>query len=324
MAPDGRLAAMARVDGGRLHPEKVLIGPTPVAVAGGTLTAVHRVIHDIDHLQPGLRFVATVGVFEWRRHLGHVHVLERLQALAEELRAVPVAITFEPHPQAVITGRAPDLICDPREKLTLMADAGAEVIVVQRFDEAFRSQTAEQFLDRLARGRELVGLVMSHEFAFGRDRQGTVETVQRLAARDAWRLVEVDTLEVDGAPVSSSRIRAAVTAGHLAAAERMLGRPYRVPGDLGLDGVFQPTGIVRRRVPRSLSRARRRTPGDRDDRRRRAASSSRETSDRVVWKPSSRSRPLASSWAGASARQTGLLTGPGGPFRTPAPTLPRN
>ncbi|MET0772878.1 MAG: FAD synthetase family protein [Candidatus Limnocylindrales bacterium] len=197
------------------------------------------VIDDIDHLQAGLRFVATVGVFDGV-HLGHVHVLERLRALAEELRAVPVAITFEPHPQAVITGRAPDLICDPQDKVARMADAGAGVVVVQRFDEAFRSQTAEAFLERLARGRELVGLVMSHESAFGRDRQGTVDTVQRLAARDGWRLVEVDTLEVDGAPVSSSRIRACLGAGDLAAAERMLGRAYRVPGNLGQDGVFQP------------------------------------------------------------------------------------
>jgi riboflavin kinase/FMN adenylyltransferase len=200
---------------------------------------VSRVVDDIDDLDPGLRFVATVGVFDGV-HLGHVHVLERLRDLAAELGAVPVAITFEPHPQAVITGRAPDLICDPREKLERMLDAGAEVIVVQRFDEAFRSQTAEQFLDRLARGRELAGLVMSHESAFGRDRQGTVETVQRLAARDSWRLVEVDTLEVDGAPVSSSRIRSALAAGDLAAAERLLGRRYRVPGRLGPDGVFRP------------------------------------------------------------------------------------
>jgi riboflavin kinase/FMN adenylyltransferase len=199
---------------------------------------VVEVLDGIDQLRPGLRFVATVGVFDGV-HLGHVHVLERLRVLAEELGAVPVAVTFEPHPQAVITGRAPDLICDPQEKLARMADGGAEVIVVQRFDEAFRSQTAEEFLERLARGRQLVGLVMSHESAFGRDRQGTVETVQRLAARDGWRLVEVDTLEVDGAPVSSSRIRSCLGAGDLAAAERMLGRPYRVPGGFGPDGMFR-------------------------------------------------------------------------------------
>jgi riboflavin kinase/FMN adenylyltransferase len=198
-----------------------------------------RILEDIDRLDPGLRFVATVGVFDGV-HLGHVHVLGRLRELARELDAVPVAITFEPHPQAVITGRAPDLICDATEKLERMAAAGAGVLVVQRFDEAFRSQTAEEFLERLARGRDLAGLVMSHESAFGRDRQGTVETVQRIAARDGWRLIEVDTLEVDGAPVSSSRIRACLAAGDLPSAERMLGRPYRVPGELGADGLFRP------------------------------------------------------------------------------------
>lgn len=191
-----------------------------------------HVVDDIDHLLPGLRFVATVGVFDGV-HLGHLHVLERLRELADEQGAAPVAITFEPHPQAVITGRSPDLICDPVERLARIADAGAGIVVVQRFDQAFRSQTAEEFLARLARGRELMGLVMSHESAFGRDRQGTVETVQRLAAHDGWRLVEVDTIEVDDAPVSSSRIRAALVAGDLAAAARLLGRPYAVTGALG-------------------------------------------------------------------------------------------
>lgn len=193
-----------------------------------------HVIDDIDHLRPGLRFVATVGVFDGV-HLGHVHVLERLRDLATELDAVPVAITFDPHPQAVITGRAPDLICDPHEKLARMADAGAAVIVVQRFDEAFRAQTAEEFLERLARGRDLAGLVMSSESAFGRDRQGTVDTVRRLAARDGFRLVEVETLEVDGEPVSSSRIRGAVAAGDLGAGERLLGRRYAVTGTVACD-----------------------------------------------------------------------------------------
>ena len=190
------------------------------------------VVDAIDHLPPGLRFVATVGVFDGV-HLGHVHVLERLRALATELGATPVAITFDPHPQAVITGRAPDLICDPAEKLSRIVTGGAEVIVVQRFDEAFRSQTAEEFLARLARDRDMAGLVMSHESAFGRDRQGTIDTVQRLAARDGFRLVEVDTLEMDGAPVSSSRVRATVASGDLAGAGRLLGRPYAITGALG-------------------------------------------------------------------------------------------
>jgi riboflavin kinase/FMN adenylyltransferase len=194
-----------------------------------------RLLDAVDDIPAGLRFVATVGVFDGV-HLGHVHVLHALRALAAECRAAPIAITFEPHPQAVVTGRAPDLICDPDEKLTRMGDAGAEVVVVQLFDEAFRSQTAEEFLERLGRGRDLAGLVMSAESAFGRDRQGTIETVRRLAARDGWQLVEVDTLEMDGARVSSGRIRELVSLGDLDGAARLLGRRYAVIGGVTVAG----------------------------------------------------------------------------------------
>ena len=191
-----------------------------------------RLLDDIDDIPAGVRFVATVGVFDGV-HLGHLHVLEALARLAAVCGAVPVAITFDPHPQAVVSGRTPDLICDPGEKLRCMSEAGAELVVVQHFDEAFRAQTAEEFLERLGRGRDLAGLVMSAESAFGRDRQGTIDTVRRLAARDGWRLVEVDTLEVDGQRVSSGRIRELVAAGDLAGAQRLLGRPYTLIGTWG-------------------------------------------------------------------------------------------
>ena len=119
-----------------------------------------------------------------------------------------------------------------------MCEAGAELVVVQRFDEAFRSQTAEEFLERLGRGRDMAGMVMSAESAFGRDRQGTIATVRRLAARDGWQLVEVDTLEVDGQRVSSGRIRDLISAGDLFGAERLLGRGYAITGTAtaGSDG----------------------------------------------------------------------------------------
>jgi FAD synthase len=188
-----------------------------------------RLLDDIDDIPAGTRFVATVGVFDGM-HLGHVHVLRALQVLALGCEAAPIAITFDPHPQAVVTGRVPDLICDPDEKVVRMADAGAEVVVVQHFDEAFRSQTADEFLERLGRGRHMAGLVMSAESAFGRDRQGTVDTVRRVAARDGWQLVEVDTLEMDGTRVSSGRIRESIATGDLEQAARLLGRPYAVTG----------------------------------------------------------------------------------------------
>ena len=74
-----------------------------------------RLVDDVDGIPAGLRFVATVGVFDGV-HLGHVHVLHALHALASACQAVPIAVTFEPHPQAVVTGRAPDLDLRPRRE----------------------------------------------------------------------------------------------------------------------------------------------------------------------------------------------------------------
>ncbi len=87
---------------------------------------------------------------------------------------------------------------------------------------------------------------MSAESAFGRDRQGTIDTVRHVAARDGWQLVEVDTLEMDGARVSSGRIRESIATGDLEQAERLLGRPYAVTGRVtaSTDGwwVLEPLG----------------------------------------------------------------------------------
>ncbi len=184
-------------------------------------------LDDLDALPADLPFVATLGVFDGL-HVGHAAVLRMLveAALAED--AAPVAITFDPHPEAVILGRAPALLCSVEERCALMEAAGVAIVVVQRFDEAFRLQSAEAFLDRLRLGRRMRGLVMSPESAFGHDRQGTIGLVRRLAAEEGWRLVETPIMEVDGERVSSGRIRALIAEGRTGEAERLLGRPLGV------------------------------------------------------------------------------------------------
>ena len=188
-----------------------------------------KVIVELDALPAGMRFVATVGVFDGM-HRGHAQVLHALTRLGAELAATPVVLTFHPHPQVLIAGSAPPLLCDPAERLTLLEAAGIGVTILQRFDEAFRMQSAETFLHRLSVGRDLAGLVMSSESAFGHDRDGTVDTARRIAAHEGWRLREVPTLEVGGARVSSGRIRSLVAEGRLDQARRLLGRRYAVSG----------------------------------------------------------------------------------------------
>ncbi len=173
----------------------------------------------------------TLGIFDGV-HRGHQHVLRRTVETAAELRAEPVVLTFTPHPAAVLRGSAPPLLSDPAERLARLAAAGVATTVVQPFDRGFADQSPEQFLVRLGRGRDLRALLMSAESAFGRDRAGTLAEVRRLADSLGFRAVEVDQLVVGGTAVSSSRIRDLLAAGRLHHAERLLGRPYAVVGEI--------------------------------------------------------------------------------------------
>lgn len=190
-----------------------------------------RILESIDALPAGLRFVATVGVFDGM-HIGHAAVISAVVDAAARHAAEPVVITFEPHPQEVLRGVTPSLLCDPGENLARLELARVRTTVIQRFDRAFSEQTAESFVERLTHGRDLAGLVMSSESAFGRDRAGTVESLRRLAAEAGWELVEVPTLERGGDRVSSGRIRALIEAGRVAEARRLLGRRHAVIGEV--------------------------------------------------------------------------------------------
>src|SRR6187431_2033163 len=108
----------------------------------------------IDALPAGLRFVLAIGVFDGA-HRGHKRVISALLAAARRHRAEPVALTFDPHPSEVVRGEAPPLLCNPDERVSLLAGLGVSTIVLQHFDGAFAGQTPAAFLNRLRRDREL-------------------------------------------------------------------------------------------------------------------------------------------------------------------------
>jgi len=130
----------------------------------------------------------------------------------------------------VILGAAPPLLLDPEERLRLLGEAGVEVVVVQHFDAALRATEYDAFLGRITARTRLAGLLMTPDAAFGHDRRGTPETVAALGASEGFDLVVRPPFLIDGRPVRSSDIRAAIAAGDLAEAERLLGRPHAVTG----------------------------------------------------------------------------------------------
>jgi riboflavin kinase/FMN adenylyltransferase len=211
---------------------------------GGPVT-----VGGVEGLRPGDGPIfAVIGVFDGI-HRGHQYLLRHLDLQAEQHSARPTVITFDAHPDEVILGAAPPLLLDPEERLRLLGEAGIEVVVVQHFDAALRATEYDDFLHRITSRTRLAGLLMTPDAAFGHNRRGTPETVAALGAREGFELVVRPPFLIDGRPVRSSVIRAAIADGDLAEAERLLGRPHAV------SGLVDDTGRVSFAMPVALPRA---------------------------------------------------------------------
>ena len=188
-------------------------------------------VRGIDGLPKDTRLAVTVGVFDGV-HRGHQQVFRVLEETARRLGAMPVVVTFDPHPDAVVSGRAPDMLMDRRERIERISQLVGGLVVLQRFDEIFRRTTAEEFVERLGGGRNLAALVMTKVSAFGRDRGGTLPVLRAMGAAGGWELVEAPTLDSGGARVSSARTRELVSEGQLSTAAELLGRPFALIGSV--------------------------------------------------------------------------------------------
>jgi riboflavin kinase/FMN adenylyltransferase len=176
-----------------------------------------------------------VGVFDGL-HLGHAYLLDQLVREARARAARPTVVTFDAHPDAVLLGHAPPLLMDPAERLARLADAGVEMVIVEHFDEALRQTPYDSFVGGITGRCAIAGFLMTPDAAFGHDRGGTPGTLTELGRRDGFEVVVVPPFALEGREVRSSDIRAAIASGDLATAERLLGRPYAVVGDIDRAG----------------------------------------------------------------------------------------
>ncbi len=174
--------------------------------------------------------VITMGVFDGM-HRGHRHLLAETIAAARERDAASVALVFSPHPDEVIRpGSVVPRLLPPEITMERLESTGLDRAVVIGFDDGLRSLAPEAFLDALAPGIELCGIIMTPNSAFGRGRAGTAERVGQIGVERGFDAVVVEPLLVDGAPVSSSRIRSTLSAGDVATAADLLGGPPLLRG----------------------------------------------------------------------------------------------
>lgn len=173
-----------------------------------------------------------IGVFDGV-HLGHKRIIEELVRQAQMQEAVPAAMTFDPHPRAVLPGvETPPLLVPLEERIRLLHQAGARLILTVQFDANFANLTAEEFLRRLLECPDfgVRGICVGEHWRFGRQGTGNSALLQTYAQRRGLAFAACPELEMSGEIVSSSRVRQAIAAGQLDRAAAMLGRPYRLVG----------------------------------------------------------------------------------------------
>ena len=186
------------------------------------------------HLARQLRAPAVaIGNFDGV-HRGHQQLIARTRAAADSLGGEAVALTFDPHPAAVLAPeRAPRLLTSSARKLELLAAAGADAAVLEPFDRALAALSPHAFVDQvLVRALGARHVVVGYDFRFGQRRSGSTDTLRELGDTLGVSVEVVDPVSVDGVVASSSQIRALVEAGDLAGARALLGRDPEVEGSV--------------------------------------------------------------------------------------------
>jgi riboflavin kinase/FMN adenylyltransferase len=165
-------------------------------------------------------------------HRGHSHLLGRLRARADAARAVAVALTFDPHPVALLRPEhAPAPLVWTDRKVELLGEAGAHEVGVFRTGPWLLGLSAREFFDRMIVGQFAAkGMVEGPNFAFGRDRGGDAALLAAWCAEAGLDFEVVAPTEIEGQLVSSSRIRRSLAEGQPDEAARLLGRPHRLRG----------------------------------------------------------------------------------------------
>ncbi len=190
-----------------------------------------HVARGLDRLPPsGDPAFIVVGVFDGL-HLGHQYLLAHLVAEATARHARPVVVTFDHHPDEIITGSAPPLLCDPDERFARMEAAGVDTVVVVHFDQQLRETPYDAFVAQLSRRGPIAGFLMTPDAAFGFRRQGTPEALAELGRAQGFEVVVVPPFELEGRPVRSTEVRTAISSGDISLASDLLGRLHTVVGE---------------------------------------------------------------------------------------------
>ncbi len=172
----------------------------------------------------------TIGSFDGV-HLGHQSLIKKLVEGAHGVGAPAVVLTFHPHPVVVLRGKTGNIYLTlPEERADILSGLGVDVVIIEPFTRELALTSAREFIERLCSRLGLNHLLIGHDFALGRGREGNFDVLSKLGLEYGYEVEEVQAVKSRGEIISSSQIRLLLESGDVRNAGLWLGRPYLVSG----------------------------------------------------------------------------------------------
>ena len=190
-----------------------------------------RLIHNLIDADLTEESVVTLGSFDGL-HRGHQALIADVRESALNSRRASVVVTFFPHPSVVLGRALPFYLTSPEEKLVQINQTGIDLMAVLPFTRETAQIRAAAFVDGLIEQLHLREMWIGHDFALGHNREGTAEFLTQLGRERGFAVRTLEPLTDGGELISSSNIRAALRSGDVAHAARLLGRPFRLSGQV--------------------------------------------------------------------------------------------
>jgi riboflavin kinase / FMN adenylyltransferase len=191
-----------------------------------------KVYRSLAEVQPVRNPIITVGTFDGV-HMGHRKIISSLKHCAEKVNGEIVLLTFHPHPRKILfpDQAGPELLNTVHEKVGLLSELGVDHLVIQPFTRDFSNLEYDQFVEEiLVQKLRVHTLVIGYDHQFGKNRKGNIQSLQLLAAKNNFQVIEIPEQDIDHAAVSSTRIRQALAAGDVQDAAALLGYEYQLSG----------------------------------------------------------------------------------------------
>ena len=191
------------------------------------------ILDDLDSELNSLPYpVVAIGVFDGV-HLGHQAILRRLVERARKVGGTSVVLTFDPHPQKVISPADAPLLLQTREqKQELLSQLGIEVVFQLPFTRRLSLLEPEEFVTGILLSHGIREIYVGENFRFGHRRAGDFEMLKHLGEGIGLKVFPVEPLLFRGRRISSTRIRGSLLRGRVSLARHLLGRPYRLEGSV--------------------------------------------------------------------------------------------